>query len=387
MFKNNKTTLVLVIISFVASSFLSFNKGMQKKSENELTDKKKDTRGRFHFKSNNNHSDLLSHTLSRDNMTAFRQKILEKLTIDQLFQLWSEFSDLSKDPTVRYNAIKITQLHIMKKEILKKIGETAPLQGILFLENNSTEKENLNSLFAGWASKDPERALEYYKETYNSQSDEHAQDILGTIISKYAGHSPKKAWDWLKNHKENINDEAILSCQLKFISTISKSHPELMGTYLNDLGISNIEKLRESHIYALGLNWEKYDDEAKRQFDQAPLSVQDSIQAGRIMSLSNGDLDKVDQFLLEVPQERKREIVKKLAHSIFKAGESDLEKRVEWVMANLSIPDIKSSENFENGILLWMSEDRKDVKTWLDSMPPSDKKDYLKGIYDRKGMH
>lgn len=307
------------------------------------------------------------------NMVILMQKLEKKLSIEELNSLFD--AEVTGD-----ELSKQVQREIMKRLVIKKWGELAPKQCLEKLETTKGGKDYLPSLFSGWASKNPEAALAFYEEYYKGEKSQYSTDTLNTIIREYAKHSPEKAWSWLETHEKDISKKAFQENKLSFLTAISQKNPELIPQYIAKVDMDK----NSSEAYSIGVNWGNHNSEPAEWINSLTGESKFSAEAGRIMGITKGNLEKMNDIIRELPAADQGMVIKNLAQKVLNNGGLDIPERVNWIMDSLPPSEIYKEVQFT--IETWMREDRKDAKAWLDTLPDGEKKELLMNSYNRNGF-
>lgn len=97
------------------------------------------------------------------------------------------------------------------------------------------------------------------------------------------------------------------------------------------------------------------------------------------MGSSGKDINKIDAFLEQLPEQERMVVKRDIAFRLMQAGGVNGEERAQWVvdsypeseMRTLSIP-----------LKIWMMEDSKAANNWIEQQPPGRKKEILRKWYN-----
>ena len=299
-------------------------------------------------------------------LVSFLKKLQTTPNISELNRL---FENLFAPNLDGVNHSDLAYVDFMRGEIIRKWGEAAPLQGLEKLKNQEKGEELLGYLFSGWASKNPEAAAAYYDQ--NGMEYKKAAQIIKAILSEYAEHSPQKAKAWLQAHENNLIGNDLKESRTAFLRAVSESHPALIPELVKEDWTDAIKE----ELYTLALNWGTSDSESREWIDTLPTESRPKAEAGRIMGVTRGNLEKIKTEVLKFTPEERLHILKELANEVIRFGGLDMKDRMDWVVE--SLPEADMPDNLKFSIGTWVRDDLKDGKKWLESLPPGSKKDFI----------
>lgn len=254
--------------------------------------------------------------------------------------------------------------------IVEKWAEIAPKQCFLKLKETGNEPY-FYSLFYSWAKKNPEEAIAFYEENVSRESDVLAANITGAIVYQYAAHSPEKAWNWLAAQEKYLSPENLEQIKGDLVEVVAQRHPKELSRYFNELGDREKERVAYKVGQELGKTPPGYDE----WLGTLSQPLQAKIEAGRIIAASGGSLSVLQEQLSQYSPEERERIAPQLALGLLETGGQDMRERVSWVLD--TIPEEKLDGEAVFIIVVWLQEDVKNTKEWVDSYPAGEKKNRL----------
>lgn len=297
-------------------------------------------------------------------------RLLGKVDVEELNVLFNEAFD--PDTYVEFLSERKRIL------IIQKWGELAPLQGLQKLEETPDGKNYLFPLFSGWVSKNPEAAIACYEERFR-KDERYSPIVLNAIIGEYALQSPEKAWNYLLSYEGEISSGLTQKIKQRFLEATAESHPELIPDMVKRVGLPpahdkvNLRNMGAA-FYKMGVQWGKHNSESREWLENLPDEFKRRADAGRIMGITNGDVDKINDYLLPLSPEDQKNTAKELWLYVWSGG-IDLPNRIDWIMESLPASEIDGS--IEHKIMAWQSWDYERSQAWIDSLPSGAKKERL----------
>lgn len=259
-----------------------------------------------------------------------------------------------------------TESHmILQGTIVYEWGKVAPKQCMEKLKDVQYPSLFTFSLFAGWASKDPEAAIAFYEENGKNKPSQERSEMLSAISAEYAKHSPKKAWNWLQKHKDDVFEEDFDDCKRFFVSSFALAQPQLIPEFINTADSQEIEH----NLYDIGFGWGNHDSESQEWINHLPGDFRAQAQAGRIMGLSGGNLEKINEQLAKISQEERTKVIKVLSDPILKTNAIDMVDKINWMIT--SFPESEIPENARYTISSWLKKNKQEAADLASKLPPS----------------
>lgn len=261
--------------------------------------------------------------------------------------------------------------------LLEKWGAIAPKQALSKVENCKGALSWSYPVFLGWASKNPEAAASFYNEAQSKYVKNNFLVIIA-ISGQWAKYSPDKALDWLDSQKGKTASRELQYGKNVIIREYANKSPEKIPDFIGQL--SEIDK--ENNAYLLAERWAQYDANSVDWIEKLSEKGQLKAEAGRIMALSQGDLDNIKNQLSAFDNEKQSGILKELVYPLLDNGQPDMSARVEWIMDTMKEP--LSNFGIKYRINEWLLEDRVEAKKWIDSLPDDKKKKQLQDLYSKQ---
>ena len=305
-------------------------------------------------------------------IVSFRQKLQGKPSLDTLKTL---FDEAFLDPSGPEHFTQDDK----RGMVTQKWGEIAPLQGLEKLEKTPEGTKWIPTLFSSWASKNPKAAIACYEEHYKAQETKLSSLILIAIAGEYAVQYPKQARDWLTTLKSNLPPTTWDQANRQILNAISRSHPDMIPEQIRTLSSSGSQttlKKSENELYNAGVNWGMYNTQSREWIAKLPENIRAKAEAGRIMGITKGHVEKLNDQIRQLPPEEQLEATKELADRLrlHNAG-LDMPAYTHWLME--ALPEQEFSKNFNYTIRSWFITNKEESKTWINSLPPGKKKDLL----------
>lgn len=231
--------------------------------------------------------------------------------------------------------------------LIDKWARTAPMQCLEKMREYKCEKAYIDVFFEGWASKDPIAAIEFYEEHYkrNASYKQHA-NIVKSLVFSYGQHSPEGAWNWLSEQKETISSQKYQDASDVLLRAIAWDHPDQLPDFLNKTKSS----LKAETAYQAGSSWVMSESEFRDWLTTLPENARVSAEAGRIARITQGNLEKMQSELSQLPSDKKISLIKELANYNFNG--SNQKGRIKWFLE--SIPEGERTEEFMSNVDAWM---------------------------------
>lgn len=363
----NKNFIFIIAILFIISflSGMNYDKFYYKNKKNLSTEKTSAKIKNYPLNKKTHETITANRTKKKLDMVILMQKLQQSKDADSLNKLMNESMSLNR-----------LSRNLMLYLTVKQWGKIAPMQCLAKLESIDGGLEYISPLFSSWADRNPEAAISYYETHYMGKVSELSSDALSSIIMKYAKFDLKKADFGLNSHANTLSKEELESGKKALLYAVSEKNPELLPQYISNMEEECIKEM----AYVLGINWGNHTIERGKWIDSLPKDSRIKAEAGRIMGLTKGDPSKINDHTLELPLDDVVNVSKELAHFVFYDGDGIITDRINWIADNLPEKDISS--DLKSRITIWMREDRKNAKSWLDSLPPSSKKDMFQQLYN-----
>lgn len=369
--KRNKTIFVGIAVSvFIAAFFLGVG-------YSSLQEKKGDISKpllRINTQQAINNAQIFSKQKDEEremNMLVFMQRLQKARTTDEFGKLFDE-----KLPGT--DTATLLQEEVMKRMVIKKWAETAPMQCLQKLESSEEGTKFLFSLFSGWTSKDPDSSISFYEENIRSNKNNDSIKILAAIMTEYTKLFPEKAWNWLESQNDKLPKSLIYGNKLNFLSAVSQKNPELIPDYIEKTGSLDLSKI----AYYLGKGWGDHNAESKEWMENLPYNSKLQAESGWIMQTCKGDIEKIHEKLANFTEKERTDILNILAPRLLNAGALNIEEQVGWIIDN--VPEEKMSSDIKFAIRSWMKEDGIAAKNWLDALPLGNQKTFLEKLYKER---
>lgn len=260
--------------------------------------------------------------------------------------------------------------------LLEKWGQISPRHALDKIKKYGNYAGLNFRIFKGWAEKNPEAVAAFFDETQDPFL-KNKSGILLALSGKWASQDPVKAWDWLQAREKTIPfKHQLRSCKVMIIRRMVDRFPAQIPQFISKLEASDLQE----NAYVLGEKWGEYKKNSSEWLDNLPRDIQIKAQAGRIMGETKENFKDIDQKLASFDQEQQQEILNELAFSLLDSSCMDTPDRLNWLMERLPEESISSDLRFH--IKKWTEED-KDAKPWIDSLPDGKKKEYLLNIYKK----
>ena len=264
-------------------------------------------------------------------------------------------------------------LHSLEFEmslLLEKWGEVAPKQALEKIKQTQGDPYWYSLVFQGWAQRDPEGAANFYNEI-NDIKIKNNFYILYAISQQWSQNSPKDAWNWFQSHKNKLNPDEFLLCQKNIFNNISDNQLKQIPQLIYSLDNESLEY----NAYILGKKLATEPNSSLEWMNKLPENVRMKAEAGKIMFISKGNLENIQQQLSSYNETQQKIIIKELITPLLNRGDSNIKNRVNWIMQ--SIPEKDWPDNLKYQVENWLRED-KEAKQWLDSLPSGSIKSKLK---------
>lgn len=298
--------------------------------------------------------------------SSFSKRVQNTRTSEELERLFDEQLTFSDEAF----ALKMNLL-------LEKWGEIAPKQALEKIKSAQDSSFWMSSVFQGWAQKNPEAAAHFYKESQEHKIKNNFL-ILSAICQKWANHDPQKAWEWLNAQKEFQRAAGFQFAQRALFDNLASNSPQKALQLFQNLKSTDKDKF----AYILGEKCAPLLAESPEWRNQLPENALIKAEAGKIMTLSNGDFNSIKTQLAALDPNQKEKIITELAAPLLLTGLPDIPDRVHWLME--SLPDPLSRYEVRSAVNDWFLEDPIEASQWLDSLPAGKNKDKLLKIYQNK---
>ena len=371
MLTRKKALIMVMAVPFFVAYLLgvnvssSFTKGDERKKETPKADA---TQYKPVKLLNNSIEGQKKENNTRLSIADFQRRLRGNIKMEDLKELFDQAFDAQN-----YEEYLSDKKRAM---VMQKWGEMAPMQGLEKLKDIPDGADFLSSLFSGWASKDPLAALACYEENYTGDV-VYSATILSSIIGEYALQFPEDAWNSLTSHQEGIPPHLFDKVKYRFLKATAQSNPELIPEMVEKVGISTEptnQHFMKSILYNVGVNWGKHNVESREWLEKLPSELKGHAEAGRIMGITKGDLEKIDEYFYQLPLEDRSDTLYELVGPLLNGG-LDRAERVNWIINSQISEDglMQIRGNMER----WFRWDSKNSVPWIESLPPGERKELL----------
>lgn len=298
----------------------------------------------------------------------FFHKLQANPNLDSLFQLLDEALEIR--PRGYGGMSESFELLL----ILKKLGETAPLQGLHRLSSIKGHETLMGPLLAGWASKDPEAAIKYYEDHKNGFPEKQQAWLLKEILKEYAQLDPGKALKYLNLRSESFKPYESVMLRNQIVRSICWNHPELIPRYINELNLAEEKTNNEDYLFLLGKAWGEHTQSSSEWLNDLPPRNKLLAESGRIMGITEGKIDEIDKELSQFSDQDQITIKENISIRLLFNGGKNMEERATWI---IDFWPESSMSRIELPIKMWMAEDTRAAKKWINLLPAGKKKEML----------
>lgn len=255
------------------------------------------------------------------------------------------------------------------------VGKNMPLQGLKRLEEIPQGRNYICPLLMGWASVNPDAALNYYNQHYKNDP-EFSEIILPQIVGAYGKESPEEAWKWLNGMKDSLSPELYTKAKKQYIESVISEHPESIPELAGRIDIpqdpdelATLLPLWRKMAYYSGLY-----NVSNAWMDMLPVDIQSNILPRNIVGIAKDNLETLSNTLSQYPSDQRETLIQQMLPNIIDGGTNKSE-RVQWIIDN--VPAEKIERQYIQRIREWMVWDAENASTWLQTLPPSPQKELL----------
>lgn len=367
MFKTNKKLTIFALIAFLVGMLVGGNwknfkaGGVAKRPDAEKSPKTESSSGTV----------LTLSAESQDDLDSFAKRLEGNLSENDYDKLFDEAlkSRSAQSPAIIPQNKKMALLLAKwgtsnRKAALEKIHSVSKRGYLVWLA------------FEVWSRKDIEATVAFFEESQDHPLVKGDSSLISVIAGNWAKFAPEKAWDWLQSQNgKTVSGNRFLQCRDYFISTLIGKDPKQIAPFFEKLDEGDFQRNARRIGIALAENEELFAQFIKKLTPESQIEAE----AGRIMTVSNGELEKAKELTARLADEKQVKVIEMMAGFLLERICLDMDERVSWVVEKLP------EDKWPNYLIeKWLKDDREDAHAWVESLPAGPKKEKLLQFCARK---